>query len=294
MAGFFGVTSKLGWGSVVPVTDRLEFMRDTVACRETLTDLNAISGRRGHTSARKEVTRRDVGGDVEFLAPTAVEWSKILPRAFGAAASGTTYALAETLPEFNQQSDRGLVHAFTGLKVNRLTITAREGGGVSALVNLIGKDETDPPGAAGTFPIAGQTDTTTRAFILPQGAVTIGGSSFQVDGVQAVFDNFLVARFANSIIATDITPTDRRATIAMRVPWGDFTAKYVAGAPENAIVVTFTNGAVSLSISMPSVRWPKQSAPVEDKGEEWYSINGEAGIDAAGNPEVTVTLDSTP
>jgi hypothetical protein len=286
MPGAYGVFAKLGMGSGLPVTEGFEFIRDSMRCYEEIVNLSGISGSRSEQQNRQQVIRRHVNGELTMI-PNEIELARIIPRAFGAAAAGSTYNLAETLSEYYVSSDRtDFVHVWNNCKTGRIMFNAREGGGLEVTQFIVGKTETK--NVAGTFPVL-TIDETTQSFILPQAAVTIGGNPYQVDGIQFTVDNALNVRFANSITATEINPTNRIVTLQTRVPWGDAAALYADGAAKVAIVVTFTNGAHSLQATFAAAKFPKSTPTVDDKGEQWLPIDAICKADGV-TKEVVIVM----
>jgi hypothetical protein len=290
MSGSYGWAAKLGTGAAAAVDEALEFTRDSMRCYEEIIDLSGISGSRSHKSEPNQVIRKYVNGEIACF-PNPVELARLLPRILGAAAAGTTFSLAETLPEFYVSSDRtNFVHIWNNCRCGRATFSARDGGGLELVMFNVGKTETK--NAAGTFPAISISDTT-QSFILPQLALTLGGNAYQCDGITVTIDNALNVRFANSLTATEINPTDRMITISTRIPWGDSSALYVDGAANLAMLATFTNGATSLQMSFPAVKFPKSTPTVDDRGEMWINIEARA-LKTGSTPEAVFTLDSTP
>jgi hypothetical protein len=290
MPGAFGVFAQLGRGPAAPVTEGYEFVADRMRCYEEVTSLAGINGSRSEQQNRNKVTRLHIDGEIVSL-PNAKELALLLPRGLGAAAAGNVFNVTNTLPEYFITSDRGTnVHTWNNCKTGRMSFNARENGGLELTEFIVGKTETK--GAAGTMP-ALTIDETTQNFILPELACTIGGTPFAVDGAQFVIDNQLRVRFANSLTATDITPTRRIVTFNTRVPWGDAAALYVNGASAIPIVLTFTSGGTSLNVSFPACKWPKSTPTVDDFGELWLPIDARC-LASGTTPEVTFTLDSTP
>lgn len=291
MPGVHGGTCQLGWGAANPITEGLEFISDSLRCYEEVANFSGIKGTRSRNTARSRITGRLVSGTQTFH-PNPVSLDRILPRVLGAAEVVDVFALAETLPEFFVTSDRVTkVLTYSGCRVSRASFRAAgDGAPLEVAVDIIGKDEA--VAAAGTFP-AIVPDQTSAPYILSDLALTIGGSAFQCDGLEIVVDNLLAARRANSLTVTDIQPTDRLVTVSCRVPWGDAGTLYGTGAAGLAVVATFTNGATSTSFSMAAVRFPKSTPTVDDRGELWLDVTGQALMTGA-TRELVVTSDSTP
>lgn len=297
MGASMGVQAKLGMGANNPVTEAYEFVRDDVMLEEILADGSAIRGTRSRPTERYRVVQRSVRGSV-VMNPNPVELSNLLPRMLGAAASGITFNLAETLPSFYYTSDRVTkVPTFNGCVVGKWTFRATVGQPLELTLEIVGVDETI--GAAGEFP-ALTIDETSPPFILPDLALTIGGTTYTCDQFEISGDNVLEVRFGNSLTPTAINPTDRIITVSTRVPYGDAGTLYGTGSAGLAMVANFTNGGagggaagVNLKFDMPIVRFPKKTPVVDGRGEEWLLIDGRA-CKSGSTAELTVTCDSTP
>ncbi len=292
MSASMGVTAQLGLGVASPVTEMYEFMKDSVMLKETISDLSGIRGTRSRPKERSKITKREVGGQL-VMQPTPAELALLLPRILGAAAVGTTFALAETLPVFFQTSDRVTkVVTYNGCVVNKATFKAAVGGPLELTLDIIGKDET--VANAGTFP-ALTLDETAEPFILAELALVIGGTTYKCDQWESVIDNALEVRFGNSLIATEINPTDRNVTMSTRVPYADAGTLYGSGSTGLAVTATFTNGgsATSILFSYAALEFPKETPVVDGRGEIWTPINGVSRMSGA-TRELVITLDSTP
>jgi hypothetical protein len=213
----------------------------------------------------------------------------------GAAANGTTYALAETLPErffFVQRGDGtdGKVFEYV-CKVNRCTFRAAPGTPLTLALDVVARTETVTN--ANTFP-AGTVDITTGPFVFTDLVASIGGSNYAVNDFEVTIDNALDAeRFLNSTTLAAIYPQDRTITVNLTPPYGDAEALYaVSGAVVNT-VLTFTNANTSMVFTMPGVHYPRQSPTVGGLNEIMLPLRGTARKVSTTEPLV-ITLDSTP
>lgn len=290
MAAAMGPQAKLGLGAANPVTEAFEFLRDTVELEEVIIDASGIRGTRSVPKERSRSSQRMVKGQL-VMNPTPVELANILPRILGAAAAGTTFALAETLPSFYMTSDRVTkVHTFSGCVVNKATFKGAVGAPLELTLDIMGVDET--LGNPGTFPSL-TLDITSPPYILPDLALTIGGPAFTCDQFTLEIDNKLEVRFGNSLTPTAINPTGREITLDTRVPFADAGSLYGTGSSGLAVNATFTNGGVSCLFAMAAVLFPKLSPVVDGRGEIWLPIKGPARKSGSTN-ELIVTNDSTP
>lgn len=286
-----GYASQLGIHSADPVTESFEFVSVGLRLLETVSPLHGIRGTRSAPKERSKVTRKDVAGPI-VMDPTPIELARLLPRILGAAASGTTFALAETVPEFVVCVDEVTkVLTFAGCKCGRASFDATAGGPLRLTMDVVGKTRT--VGNAGTFPSL-TLDQTANPFTLPELAVVVGGVTYEVDGFQCVVDNVLEVLFNNSLTATKINASDRIITVSFRVPYVDAAALIGAGKDGLTTTATFTNGgsATSCLFSFVALEFPDEDPVVDARGQLWLPINGVARKSGSTN-ELVVTLDST-
>jgi hypothetical protein len=285
-----GYAAKLGIGTASTVDQPLDFLSESLAVDEQFVDRAGIRGTRSHPIEVMRAGNRSVGGAL-MLQPNAQEWAYLLPWMLGTAASGTTYALAETVPERYVTADRvSKVHTYDGCKVNVGRVRGTQGAPLDLTLDLLGIDETQAN--SGTFP-ALTLDSATGPFMFSDGAVVIGGVTYQIKECEIVIDNKLDGdRFLNSRTRTAIVAQDREVMVNFSLPWGDAVAAYNSGVGGVAVTVTFTNGTVSLAFSFVKVVFPRKSPTVPGKQEIMLPLQGVAKSSGA-TKELVVTLDHT-
>ena len=292
LAGFYGTR---GIGTTSTVDQPLDFLNENLAVNETFIDRNGLRGTRSRLIEPMRVGLRRIEGQIT-LQPTAVELSYLLPWILGAAASGTTYALAETVPERYVTVDRsdgtdGKVFTYDGVKVNRATFRCSQGELLTVVLDLVGKDET--VANAGTFPSL-TLDTTTAPFTFSDCAISVGGTTYNSRDIEIVVDNRLdTERFFNSNTRTAIVAQDREISVNLNLGYGDAEAAYNTGIGGVAVTATFTNSAVSCLFSFVKVLFPRRSPTIPGKQEIMLPLQGMAKKSSTTN-ELVVTLDSTP
>jgi len=295
MAGVYGAMVKAGIGtSSLAVGNVIDFQSENIALNEELIDTGGLRGTRSHASERVRRGRQRIAGTLT-VAPTAVELAALLPWVLGAAASGTTYALAETLPEryvFIQRGDGsdGKVFEYP-CKVNRCTFRAGPGTPLTLAIDVVARTETVTN--ANTFP-AGTIDVSTGPFVFTDLVASIGGSNYAVADFEVVVDNALDAeRFHNATTLAAIYPQDRTVSVNLTPPYGDAEALYAVSASVVNTVLTFTNGNTSCVFTMPGVHYPMQSPTVAGLGEIMLPLRGTARK-VTTTEALVITLDSTP
>lgn len=291
MAASLGYQGQLGISASNPVDARFDFHRESVACNEEFFDTSGLRGTRSHLITRVRQSIRRIGGQIE-VQPTAGEMALLIPWIMGAAASGTTYALAETLLSRYVTIDRGAkVFTYDGCKVDRARFYCSGPGqplGIS--IDVVGIDETI--GNSGTFPSL--TLDTTAPFMWHDCVLSVAGSNYSSQSFECVIDNHLDKdRFFNSQTITAINPLDRTVSTNFLLPYGDATAAYATGAGGVAVTATFTNGNVSILFSFVKVAFPRKPITIPGRREIFLPLQGIAYASAS-TESLIITLDSTP
>jgi hypothetical protein len=297
-----GIGSEVTEGTAVAATELYEYLGGDVGLVEEEINSMGMAGTRSRYATRTRAGVRRVTGSLT-LQPNAIEWSQLLPRILGAAASGTTFALAEQLPSFTLVIDKdnatdGKTFTYNACKVSRAVLTAEQGRPLTLELGIEGWDESI--GAAGTFPSL-TLNTATGPFILSDtsGAITVGGAAYPFRRMVLTIDNSPdTERFMNSNIRSALRSKDRIISLELDGPYGNNSAIYPTAATLAAgvaVVIPFTNTvhAVSLSISLPLVHFTRRTPPLAGREEVMLPLVGQARATAA-NSECVITLDSTP
>ena len=292
MAAAQGAQAKMGMHpSSTTVNEPYEFKSETIQLIDYHYDPDGITGTRDYHSERVRQNITHIEGGIQ-MEPNSSELANLLPRILGAAAVGTTYDLAETLPSSVISVDRvAKVFVYQGMVVDRATFKASQGGPLSLDLSYKGVSETK--NNAGTFPALVINTANGGPFILSDLAITVGGVTYQFFDFELTLDNMLELRHLNSLTPTSITPRSRKIDVGLSSPWGDNSALYTANLPGSAVVATFTNGAMSLMFTMPAVAFPRQTPTVPGKTEIKHSLRGTARKSGS-TPSLSITLDSTP
>ena len=290
MSAAQGSQAKFGIGTTSTVDQAYDFKSESIACTEDFYDPDGIIGSREHLSERVRTNIRHIGGPVT-LEPNSIELANLLPWILGANASGTTFALSDTLPSRYVSIDRiTKVFTYSGCVVNRATFSASEGGPLVVNLDLVGVDET--VNNAGTFPSL-TISTAAGPYMLSDLACTVGGTTYNFREFSITIDNMLETRFLNSLTATSITPRDRMTSVMLRGPYADQSALYGLSVAGVAVVATFTNSTLSTVFTMPAVQFPRRSPTVPGKSEIYLPLQGIARKSGS-TASLTVTNDSTP
>lgn len=292
MADKVGVFNRLGWDDdTTTATVEFEFLEGTtIGVQEEFLDVNGMRGTRSHIADRTRRTRRRVQGNLLF-APTPVELDTLLYLAMGTAKSGTTIALAETVPATYWIAVRdGTTYNYSGCVVETCRITASEGGAMQVQLSIQGVDEA----AAGSIGSNTIDASTGGPYVMSDGAVTVGGSSYEFDSIEIVIQNRLEVKQRNSVTPTQIKAVDRLVTVSLPFSQGDASALYGSALAGVTVVATFTNGACSCAFSFTKVQTPKSELPFGKRGILELPWQGVARRASDGTKELVVTNDSTP
>lgn len=285
-----GYQTSLGIDSANPVTKGFEFDNCTLGKTGEIIDSSGMRGTRSHFAARTREGNQTIQGTIE-LTPSPEELALLLPWILGANASGTTYALADTLPSRFVTVDKGAkVKTYAGCVVNKATFSGSSGMPIKLSLDVVGKTET--VANAGTFPAV--TYQNTAPFMFAGSTLTLLSTARNVRDFTLVVDNMLEVQFYNSATASSITPKDRQVSFSCNVPYtSSETDLYDQALAGSAATYALTYSNYSMTFSFATLQFPSISPPVPSRQELVLSLNGVARKVGSTN-ELIVTLDSTP
>lgn len=269
----------------------LAINRESMTAKDTRKNHQATYGSRSQHAEHTRITRIDVAGQLEF--PWTPEFGAyILPFIMGANASGTTFALGETLTPFQLQIDRvSKVFTYNDCYVNKATWKAATGDFVMCTLDLLAVSET--VGNSGT----GQSLTTPLElpYIFSDGALTMDSVSRAPFDFELTVDNKLTASFRNATTAGYIAPSDlREVAFKTTNPYGSTeTDLYNQALAGIAVSLVLTNGNYSTTFAMPAVQFPSESPTRPDNSEMKLMLDGIARMTSTSR-ELVITHDSTP
>lgn len=289
-----GTMSQLGISTANPVDAAYEFVSESVKARQSVLD---ASGQRG--SRRRRISRTvggniEVGGDLVFQ-PGPLDLRALLPWC-GLTESGSgpyTYVTADTLSTRYVTIDRiAKVFTYDGCVVSRMTIAASAGELVNMTLSIAGKSETI--GNAGTFPsLAANSE---QPFMFGDATLTLSGGAFVFRSFSLTIDNAVQVEHNNSRTATRLTPQDRTITLELSSPYtSSEQAAHVMRDADNSTTatLTLTNGGQSLAIAMTALARDLDSPVVSGKSEIMLPHRFHVMAESDGDPELTMTLDTT-
>lgn len=275
----------------------LDFLSESLACNEIFLDRSGLRGTRSHQIENTRVGTRDISGQIR-LQPNMQEWAYLFPWILGTAAAGTTYALSETLLTRNVAVCRddgtdGKTFTYSNCKIDKARIFASgQERLLTCELDVVGIDET--VGNAGTFPaLTLDTATGPLTFSDSTGAVSIGGSAYDVADFEIIIENHLDReRYFNSNTRTALIAQDRTISVNITPGYGDAEALYNVGIGGSAVTITLTQATTSLLFSFVKVQFPRQSPTVPGRQEIMLPLRGKA-LMSSSTRELVVTLDST-
>lgn len=287
-----GWASRLSMGAtgtaVGSFAESHEIISENLKKTGTILDTNGIRGTRSHASERTAEGTYTIAGQIVYeISPAILDL--LLPRILGANESTDTFALADTLPEFDVLIDRGAKRFVYGnCKVGKATFTGTSGGLVRLTLDIVGKTETTSDTA---FPsITAPSD---PPYVFHQGALTLVGSARSFASFETSIDNVLSTKFHNSQSATNINPTDRIVMLKCETPFTSSEVDlYNQALLGSAGSLAFTNGNRSLTFTYGKVQFPDNSPVVAGKGEIPLTLDGIARMTST-TRELVVTNDST-
>lgn len=289
--GVSGFSARMCFQAASPIDTTatpVAFLSENLALKGELIRSQGTYGTRSYHKERTRVGNQVVAGTIEVeITPPLLVF--LLPRILGADASGTTFALAETLPAFQIMIDRGTdVFTYADCVISKATFKGAAGGQVTLSLDILGVSET----VGGSFPSL--TTPIDQPYIFSDGALSLASTAYQMMDFELSVDNKCEARWTNSNTATRIAPVNmREVALALTTPFT--STEYARYAPAIAGIagsVTITNGTVSCLFSMVNLQAPPESPTVTSKGEVPMKLNYMASMSGT-TKELIVTNDST-
>lgn len=272
-----------------------EFLYESVQRHGRHLFANGIRGTRSPASEMVAEGAYEVTGRIALNVNPAY-LALLLPRILGAAAVGTTFSLAETLPSFGVLIDRVTqTFQYTDCVVGRAMFhgKAREGDDepdlLEVVLDIVGKTEV----TGTTFPsLTHGTSLAYQPYTMSQSVFTMQSATREVKEFWLLIDNHIQQRWASgSTTATALCPRDRTVALRVRVPF-DSTALYAQSLAGAAATLVITNSSVSTTFSFATLQAPAVSPVVRGKTEIDLIVDAVART-VTTTSELTVTNDST-
>lgn len=289
-----GYTSKLAISATTTFAIQYEFLNSSLKMTTAPMISEGLRGTRSRISERTRYGNKAVGGSIS-MQPTPTELSTLLPWILGGNASGTTYPLAETLPEryVALETDPSIKwQRFSGCKVARATFAASEGNPLSLSLDLLGKDEEMQ--TAGTFASLTPDNDSPFMFYDSSGGFEYAGDVYAIKSFQLVIDNALEAKFYNSRTATSILPRDRVVSLSLTAELTSSNRTTMVEGAETATMaeIIFTKGTQSLVFTMNALRGIIDTPTISGRSETMINFSGQA-CRAGTDLELITVLDHT-
>lgn len=275
------------------------FFRESLQKRQSLGHPDVIIGSREEVSERARFGPKFYGGWV-VLSLTPGHMATIFPWLLGADASGTTYALAETMQTMGVLVDKVTgTHEFYNGVINRAVITGKQNGPggppnwITVALQMIFKDYT----AGTTYPDSTLTLGTTGQYapLVFEDAVLTLGSAREVKSFTIDINNYVQPRWVNSLTPTALCPSRRTVTLTTVHPYDSGTSNlYDLGVTgvSSTKTLAITNSTVSITFTFGSLQTPVITPIVTGKQEIDLQLQFSARK-ASSTASLSVDIDST-
>jgi hypothetical protein len=256
------------------------FFRESLQKRARIGHPDVIIGSREEVSERARFSPYFYGGWV-VLALSPKTAATVFPWVLGADASGTTFALSETLQSMGVLADKVTgVHEFYNGYINRAIISAKQNGPdgppnwVTCALQLLFMDYKDPSsaesypsltlGITGDYaPLIFEDSDNSGTSRLTLNAATREYKSFSLD-----INNHIQPRYVNALEPTALCPTRRTISLTTTHPYDSGTSNLynqaVGGAAGSLV---FVNGTVSITFTFACVQSDTLTPVINGKQE---------------------------
>lgn len=301
MAGSYGYNVRWAMvaagGTFNSSAVRFPVVRDTIGLDNEKLDGSGTTGTRSLYDAYQRDGVLKVAGQIEFN-PSFSVFDTLLPYILGAAESSDSFAIADTLPDFDRLKDMGgKIVKHTGIKVSKAELSF--GPGLLKLVlDCVGKNET-ATGLSWSSAALGVTDAD-KPYAFQDCTVSINSATRNIrQGVLTIDNQCEPIYSSGSLAAEEIMPQGSRiVTLASTHPTSstEWDALYattgVTGTDGNTATVQFTYLGSAYTyvttITLRKLRAPKKTPVFESKGEIFYVPVWQARHDGT-NAEIIVT-----
>ncbi len=263
-----GTLSKYLIGSANPPTHAMEYLGAwNLGKHSSILSTDGIRGTRGHPVERTRAGTYTCSGSIN-MNPGPADFTLLLP--FFYPVSGILPT--ETLPTWYIGINRIAAQYLYDVVADKMTLKASQGQLVEMTLDVEGKSET----AGAIANMATLQASLAVPYMFHDAVLTIGGTAYQFREFTLVIDNHLKKdRFMNSISRTDLPTLDRTVSISLRLPFtSDTLSLYDPGSTSVSVVLTLTNGASSLTMTMASVQFPTEPQDTPGREEILLPYNG--------------------
>lgn len=271
-------------------SERYELVRESVSKQGVILDTNGIRGTRSHHSIRTRAGSYEAGGTV-VTHPDPVGLDLWLPRILGGTESADSFPLAEALPAFGMLFDRvGGTFEYKDCYVNRATFRGQQGQLVELEMDIWAAQEATGTSAPS---VSLGTAANNAPYVFSDGVLTIFSGARTMMDFECVIDNHLERRFANSLVATSITPQDRTVTLRCTTPFTSTELSALYGTATAGVTGTLvlTNGGMSTTFTFGVLQLPDRSPNLTSKTEIKLGLEMTARMTGS-TREIVITHDS--
>lgn len=247
-----------------------EFISHALGKTETRAQSEGIRGERSRFADQDRLVQRVVGGSLVLPASTDLH-DRWLTRIVQGTESTNVWIPAEVETPFGlclSQFDDYFI--YSDCQVNRATWRGSSGGLVTLTLDILGLTETQ----ASSDPSSGNFDTTfpsatiaTQQLRMGESTLNVASTEYEMEDFELTIDNFIVARYANSLDATCLVATDRMITLRTTLAACADLALHALGdeTDPTSVTLTLTNDSVSTAFVMANMYWPQNTPPVPGK-----------------------------
>jgi hypothetical protein len=281
-----GVTAKFALGDALPVDKPLEVSAENVRLVRTVQDVGAgARGTKSIPSGRSTEGTRTVTGSFTMPGPSPAMLATVIRYLTGSDPAANVYALTDAalLEFYLAKSTAAAVKGFSGCKMAQVTLTSEQGGFLSAVCNVEGKDE-----AVATMPAL--TLDAAAPFRHEDLVATVGGVARDVMRVEIVHNNNLALDlFRNSATRKALAEASRNLTVSLTAPWTADELDLFSAASV-AVTLVWTRSAKSFTFAAPAVKFPVETPGVQSENEVTLTLPPGRCRATSGTNEATYTV----
>ena len=284
---------RIGFAATAPTTKQLEFISCTGGESRPHIDAPGIRGYRDELQTA--VVEGLIIPDLQIsMAPRYDELVLLLPHILGAAAAGTLFDLADSVPTCVFDVDWGQdIMRYAGCKISKAVFRSSKGGHLTLDLTVNCLTQT----GSIAFPSIASTLTVVQPYIHHNLVATIVATAYKIDNFEFTIDNQILSdRHFNSQSRVDLPEQGRLTTISGDFPHTtDESALYGQAVTGVAATWVYTLGATSLTFTTPKIAAAKEPINITGRmGELVHRINFKVRKPDNTTATWSITLDSTP
>lgn len=254
------------------------FVSEALAKRGPLAVRTGIRGNRQPDIDDATNATYECGGPI-VIEPNMTELQALLALTMGSTSANTANTNVASLNEFTTYINRvGSNFKYTGCKVNRATLSGRQGGHLRLELDIWAKVEAQ----SGTKPAE---PASVNPLLLHHCTFTLGGTGRNTTEFSLGIDNRLERAYYNSQTVTRFNETDSVVTLDTSHPFTSTmnTALYSIGATGCSGILVISNTAAQLTFTFAKLQAGDESPTIANKSEVLLSPSFIARKDGATN-----------